>query len=254
MDAIATPAEGLIVYCTDCAPKGIFVNNGSAFVSMVNPNVPNVPSGVTLAAGEVYSTTGKIWQDKNLGASQVATSSTDFNAYGDLYQWGRSADGHQVVVHTEATLLDNTAPAAGSSSTAAGPVVAGTVSANFITNNTTPRDWLTVQDDTRWQTAAEGNNPCASGYRIPTETEINNELLTFTSDNATGAYASVLKLPVAGRRNRDDGSLYFVGSVGIYWSSTVSGTNARRLAVNSNGASMGDGSRAFGFSVRCIKD
>ncbi|MDO5968527.1 hypothetical protein Q4Q35_01790, partial [Flavivirga aquimarina] len=41
------------------------------------------------------SATGKIWMDRNLGASQVATSSNDADAYGDLYQWGRAADGHE---------------------------------------------------------------------------------------------------------------------------------------------------------------
>src|SRR6056297_394486 len=46
--------------------------------------------------GDVYNpTTGKIWMDKNLGASQVATASDDEDAYGDLYQWGRAADGHE---------------------------------------------------------------------------------------------------------------------------------------------------------------
>lgn len=40
------------------------------------------------------ATTGKVWMDRNLGASQVATSSTDANSYGDLYQWGRAKDGH----------------------------------------------------------------------------------------------------------------------------------------------------------------
>jgi len=50
-----------------------------------------------LADGEVENpTTGKIWMNRNLGASQVATSSTDANTYGDLYQWGRAADGHQL--------------------------------------------------------------------------------------------------------------------------------------------------------------
>jgi len=33
--------------------------------------------------------------DRNLGASRVATSSTDSAAYGDLYQWGRATDGHE---------------------------------------------------------------------------------------------------------------------------------------------------------------
>jgi hypothetical protein len=34
-------------------------------------------------------TTGATWMDRNLGATQVATSSTDAAAYGDLYQWCR---------------------------------------------------------------------------------------------------------------------------------------------------------------------
>jgi hypothetical protein len=32
--------------------------------------------------------TGRIWMDRNLGASRAATSPTDSEAYGDLYQWG----------------------------------------------------------------------------------------------------------------------------------------------------------------------
>lgn len=43
----------------------------------------------------INPTTGHTWMDRNLGASRAATSSTDTEAYGDLYQWGRAADGHQ---------------------------------------------------------------------------------------------------------------------------------------------------------------
>jgi hypothetical protein len=39
--------------------------------------------------------TGKVWLDRNLGARQVCTSSTDEACYGDLYQWGRAKDGHE---------------------------------------------------------------------------------------------------------------------------------------------------------------
>jgi hypothetical protein len=39
--------------------------------------------------------TGKVWLDRNLGARQVCTSSTDAACYGDLYQWGRAKDGHE---------------------------------------------------------------------------------------------------------------------------------------------------------------
>ena len=40
------------------------------------------------------STTGNIWMDRNLGASLVATSFDDYQAYGCLYQWGRGNYGH----------------------------------------------------------------------------------------------------------------------------------------------------------------
>lgn len=40
--------------------------------------------------------TGKTWMDRNLGASRAATSPTDASSFGDLYQWGRGADGHQL--------------------------------------------------------------------------------------------------------------------------------------------------------------
>ena len=63
-----------------------------------------------------------------------------------------------------------------------------------------------------------------------------------------------MKLPVAGYRNLDDGSLRDVGSYGEYWSSSVDGALARTLYFSSSDASMYSGNRAFGRSVRCLKD
>jgi uncharacterized protein (TIGR02145 family) len=41
--------------------------------------------------------TGRIWLDRNLGATKVADSHNDVKAaYGYLYQWGRRNDGHQL--------------------------------------------------------------------------------------------------------------------------------------------------------------
>jgi hypothetical protein len=61
-------------------------------------------------------------------------------------------------------------------------------------------------------------------------------------------------LPVAGHRHLNNGSLYAVGSYGSYWSSTVGGTNARGLRFDSGDAGMLSTYRAFGHSVRCLKD
>ena len=56
-----------------------------------------VYNGGTVTYGTVESAGGRCWMDRNLGASQVATSSNDVASYGDLFQWGRGADGHQLV-------------------------------------------------------------------------------------------------------------------------------------------------------------
>ena len=45
----------------------------------------------------ITSSTGRVWLDRNLGATQVCTSSTDTACYGGLYQWGRDTDGHQIL-------------------------------------------------------------------------------------------------------------------------------------------------------------
>ena len=44
----------------------------------------------------VISKTGRVWMDRNLGAQRPAVNSKDSKAFGDLYQWGRPKDGHQI--------------------------------------------------------------------------------------------------------------------------------------------------------------
>ena len=70
----------------------------------------------------------------------------------------------------------------------------------------------------------------------------------------TALYNSPLKLVAAGYRNFFGGTLYNAGSDGYCWSSSVVGPNARILIFGSGLAGMGNGNRAHGFSVRCLKD
>ncbi|MDD2345763.1 MAG: FISUMP domain-containing protein, partial [Bacteroidales bacterium] len=222
-------------YATNSA--GTAYGDNISFVTTSNPSNPC--DGVTPPAGYgLVSSSGNCWLDRNLGATEVATSSTDTAAYGDLYQWGRGTDGHQIRTSATTDILSST----------------NTPGNSFILAPSSPYDWRSPQNDNLWQGVAGVNNPCPSGYRIPTADEWNTERASWISNNAAGAFASPLKLPVAGYRNSSTGSLVNVGSNGYCWSSTVDGTFSRYLNFYSGGAGVYSGGRAFGFSVRCIKD
>jgi hypothetical protein len=59
---------------------------------------------------------------------------------------------------------------------------------------------------------------------------------------------------MAGRRNQSNGSIIQVGTEGYYWSSAVFGAYSRYLVFGSSFAAMDTYGRAFGQSVRCLKD
>jgi len=176
------------------------------------------------------------WLDRNLGATRAATSSTDSESYGDLFQWGRLADGHQIRT-------------SGTTSTRSSGDVPG--HENFITNSTSPYDWRDPQNANLWQGATGVNNPCPSGWRIPTDAELDAEILGWSSNNSAGAYASALKWSLSGSRT-------YNGSInvnnGYAWSSAVSGSGSGNLFFNSSIAFMASGGgRAAGAPVRCLR-
>jgi uncharacterized protein (TIGR02145 family) len=247
-DAIASPAAGLTMYNTtvNCLQSwnGTLWDDYDGCGSTV-PGPEYAAGSVFCASGSATivevtnSSTGKTWMDRNLGASQVATSSTDANSYGDLYQWGRKSDGHQCRTSaTTSTLSSGDVPGHG----------------DFILTSSSPFNWRNPANTNLWQGVNGVNNPCPSGYRLPTFAELDTEHGSWSSDNAAGAFASPLKLPMAGYRAGDGGALTSVGSYGGYWSSTVSGSSARFLFFGSSGADMVTGARARGRSVRCLKD
>ena len=91
-------------------------------------------------------------------------------------------------------------------------------------------------------------------FRVPTEDEWNDERLSWSSNDAAGAFASPLKLTMMGDRIFNNGSLSNVGSRGRYWCSTLSGAGSRYLGFDSGNALTGGIPRASGISVRLIKD
>jgi len=180
--------------------------------------------------------TGRIWMDRNLGASNIASSITDVSAYGSLYQWGRATDGHELRTSATTNSVSNTATPGHS---------------NFILGHD---NWLSPQNNTLWQGTNGTNNPCPTGFRIPTETEWKAEMESWTSNDATGAFASVLKLSIGGARSRMSGAIGNIGTFVGYRSSTLSGLESRVLGISLSNALIGNRARADGNSVRCIKD
>ena len=197
-------------------------------------------SGPTAIVDVTNPVTGKTWMDRNLGASQVATSSTDALAYGDLYQWGRGSDGHQCRNSGVTTTLSSTdQPGHG----------------NFIKKLSTPADWRSPININLWQGVNGINNPCPLGYRIPTSTELNLERTSWISNNIVGAYNSQLKFIGAGFRKYDIATVEIINE-GKYWSNTNfgSGTASWVLFFGGSEAGIGISERAYGYSVRCIKN
>jgi hypothetical protein len=207
--------------------------------------IGGVPSwvGGTPPPPSVTSATGRIWMDRNLGATQVAVSSTDHLAYGSLYQWGRGSDGHQLINWTNSTT--------GASVNGTSTTRTDTPGNQFIQSTS---DWRITPDNNLWQGVVGGgvNNPCPTGYRIPTDVEWDAEFRSWTSAGPLGAFNSPLKLPMAGYNQYNNGTLRWPGTYAFYWSSSVFGVKAYELEFG-NSTGIGAMDRAQGLSVRCIK-
>ncbi len=189
-----------------------------------------------LTYGTVLAKDGHCWLDRNLGATQVATSSTDTNSYGWYYQWGRGTDGHQLSTSSTSTTLSPTDSVAAPDTT------------KFITTSVNPNDWRSPQNNNLWQGVSGTNNPCPSGWRVPAKNEWNALLSSEGVSSINGAFVSTLKIPLAGYRNYT-GAMANNNS-GYYWSSSISGVTSTAMVA---AGPRGD-VRASGYSVRCIKD
>jgi len=244
MEAIASPSEGLLVYCTDCDPKGMYIFNGLSYIA----SSTGFPSGFNEST-DIISATGRVWMNKNLGATQEATSITDHLGYGSLYQWGRATDGHEVINWTSSTSTDGTEQTRETATLSPSDTPGHD---DFITSSS---NWRSTPNANLWQGVSGTNNPCPSGYRIPTMAEWEAERVAFATSNAAGAFAS-LKLPLPGFRFNSSGAMSGIATLGLYWASDYLGNNtAVRFTASSSSVTTGSSSvPAFGASVRCIKN
>jgi uncharacterized protein (TIGR02145 family) len=128
--------------------------------------------------------------------------------------------------------------------------------------------WASISDIADWNdTGATGrvweraNDPCPPGWRVPTQTEIENlnrhrnrRILnwnnTGVSGHIFGTAPNQIFLPDTGIRNT--GTLNNTNSGG-YWSSTPFGTNRAKI-LNSHSNTLAVSNRTNGLSVRCVAE
>jgi uncharacterized protein (TIGR02145 family) len=198
--------------------------------------------GAYIAAG-----TWKQFKCYNLGATDT-TSDPNVpiqGIHGNYYQWG--------IITPKATASDSAGGISGWNTTAAA--------------------------DGAWSdTINTANDPCPTGYRIPTSTQfsyINATTSTFNSVTRTGTWSDSatnfgsaihfgtssgvksLTLPACGNRQyNNNGLLETRGSRGVYWSSTSIGTTAaiHFQFTSYNTQIINTTLRTFGLSIRCISE
>lgn len=230
----------------------------SAFVGAVGEasTVTFVYNGTEVTYGIINSAaTGKKWLDRNLGAPNVASGFDDYMNYGDLFQWGRLADGHQLVTRTGPEDADmhgvNGMTSVNIPYEYSSTDVPGHGLFIIIPNGELPADWRKPQNNNLWQSGTGTNNPCPTGWRVPTQVEWIAENL----NDIEQAYTN-LKLTLTGVRN-SNASGFSQSTNGNYWSSTIDFTNdptsAVRIRINTTVTPISI-IRSQGYACRCIKD
>lgn len=239
-NTIESPVEGLVIYNTD--EKALNVYNGTAWTSMtplqpfacgltisINHLVSGgvAPLNKTVAYGTVNGIPGepaRCWITRNLGAAQQATVVSDATeaSAGWYFQFNRK-QGYQ-----------------------------------FAISRTPSTAWNSTNDNlsATWE---EAKDPCTielgAGWRIPTSTEWTNVDAGGDWVNWNGPFGSALKIHAAGNLANSNGALQLRGTAGFYWSSAQFDANfGFYLFFNSLGSNLDLNSKAYGFSIRCLRD
>ena len=190
--------------------------------------------------------TGRIWLDRNIGATEVCDSNKDdmSGCYGYYFQWGRGFDGHEQKNSATTSIRVSDLNNSGDK------FIIGSVDwvAHNIDNNGSIRE-------KRWGTL-DGSSVCPLGFRVPTmaefkaETTENNESIK----NMEDAQNSFLKLPPSGDRQNQDGSISS-DNYNMTWTLDNSSTDeyAYTLHLGYNYANFIIKDKASGLPLRCIK-
>jgi uncharacterized protein (TIGR02145 family) len=104
--------------------------------------------------------------------------------------------------------------------------------------------------------------PCSSWYHVPTQKEWCDAAMNINGILKCEAWwkndtilASMLKLPLAGRRYNNNASYYFQWVYGYYWSVSPNGNATYIMYFNNTQVdTLSYNFRAYWLSVRCLKN
>jgi hypothetical protein len=217
-NSVGTAYGNQVSFITDFCSSSFTINHTAGTVAPVTKTVTY--GTATNIPGEPL----KCWITRNLGASQQATVVSDATEASAGWYW--QFNRKQGYKHNGTTRTPNTT-------------------------------WISSINEISGWTAT--NDPCTlllgGSWRIPTKTEWTNVDASGNWTNWNGPWISGLRLHAAGYLNYSDGSLLTRGSYGLCWSdmqySTVNGWN---LGFSINNSYMNYYSKAFGFSLRCLRE
>jgi len=205
--------------CSFTCGQSLTVSHVAGSVAPVNKSVTY--GTVTNIPGE----TAKCWITQNLGASQQAIAVDDATEVSAGWYWQFN--------HKQGYKHDGSA-------------------------RTPSTVWNSANDNlsATWEASKD---PCSVelglGWRIPTNTEWTNVNASGVWTTWTGPWNSNLKLHASGYLDYSGGSLNNRGSKGYYWSNAqYSSTDGWHIDFGSGYSGMNVNYKAYGFSLRCLRE
>jgi hypothetical protein len=261
IQVVAGSAEGnAVVFVKDAS--GNIAWSWHIWVSNYSPD--NGGTTYTVSNGVVTNT----WMDRNLGAT-TATAATSTSA-GLHYQWGRKDPFPSSTNYTLNSTTSKPIYSAANTVTSVSLVSATTTISNAIKNPLSfyygSSDWLSTANSTLWSGASYNvaksvYDPCPIGWRVSSyyKTSISTSPWVYFLSNSTWlstdrawTYSSSNNIwPAAGYRDYITGALTSTGIEGDYWDASEYNQLVFRNSTNNE---MVNNHRAYGFSVRCVKN
>ncbi|MCR8561074.1 fibrobacter succinogenes major paralogous domain-containing protein [Mucilaginibacter sp. BJC16-A38] len=192
---------------------------------------------------------GNIWLQQSLGSKRVAIDLHDEDSFGDLFQWGRWDDGHQLYYPANTRRdEDKDWHPIDLDKTGVNPFYWGVVS----------RWWRDEKSTDQWTaatpaevTADNGCDPCKAmgeGWHLPSAAELQNIINLEYITDANGGWNSSLRLSLSGSRDGTNGTtIRFRGRSANFWTSTPD------AALELVSGKVREFERGYGFAIRCLK-